>query len=358
MALPINSLEIEGFRALNRLTLPKLGRVNLFVGKNNSGKSSLLEAIRILVTRASVQVLSDILMSRDEMARDRANNPDDHVDQRMIAFQQLFHGRCETWGESPPIRIGDDRVEGGHLTIRMDWLSGSESGPRPAGPVPLFEGERRPMLTISGLASRYIPIDVDPRHLLGEAGKNTRHAFVGPNGLSSREATDLWDQIALTALEVQVVRTLRIITPEIEQIAAVGERGLERVIVARVAQGERPVPLRSMGDGMNRLLGIALGMVTAQDGVLLLDEVENGIHFSVQKKLWELIFRESHRLNVQVFATTHSWDCIDAFQRAAQQAGDDEAALVRLSLQGSEVAATILDEGELSIATREHIEVR
>lgn len=367
MGLALRSLAVEGFRTFDELHLPRLGRANLFVGKNNSGKSSLLEAIRIYVTRAAPTVLAEILTSRDEMSRQRST-PVGEVDleQAMTAYEQLFHGRNHLWGDGEDIRIGEvhDRPSG--LSIRREWLDRSNAEKLPLSdfdPAHDVDGVRPPVLTIRFRGEvRHIRLDIDPRRMLLRSVRETealaRHAFIGPNGMTSREAAALWDQIALTELEDQVVRTLRIITPDIDRISAVGERGVERVIVARTAEARRPVPLRSMGDGMNRLLGIALGMVTAHGGVLLVDEIENGIHFSVQERLWDLIFREARRLNLQVFATTHSWDCIEAFQRAARRDDGEEAALIRLDHRDGRIWPTTFSEHELSIVTREHIEVR
>ena len=66
-----------------------------------------------------------------------------------------------------------------------------------------------------------------------------------------------------------------------------------------------------MGDGINRILTIILAMVNCENGYLLIDEFENGLHYSVQEKLWEIIFYLAKRLNIQVFATTHSNDTIE-----------------------------------------------
>src|SRR5437868_6617271 len=126
----------------------------------------------------------------------------------------------------------------------------------------------------------------------------------------------------------------------------------------KIAGIDEPLPLRSLGDGMQRMLGIALALVNTRDGMLLIDEIENGIHYSAQLDLWRLIFRLAHRLNVQVFATTHSWDCIEAFQKAAQENEKEEGVLIRLSSRKGEIGVTLFDEEELGIATREQIEVR
>jgi predicted ATP-dependent endonuclease of OLD family len=117
------------------------------------------------------------------------------------------------------------------------------------------------------------------------------------------------------------------------------------------------VPLRSFGDSVNRLFGIVLSLVTAKDGLLLIDEVENGLHHSVQYDVWKTIFALAQRLNVQVLATSHSWDTIEAFQKAAGETPED-GVLVRLLRRGDDVIATVFDEEDLRIVTRDKIEVR
>jgi AAA15 family ATPase/GTPase len=119
-----------------------------------------------------------------------------------------------------------------------------------------------------------------------------------------------------------------------------------------------PLPIRSLGDGMQRVLGIALALVNAKDGLLLIDEIENGLHYSTQPDLWRLIFQLAGKLNVQVFATTHSWDCIEAFQEAAQEDVQEEGVLIRLEYKKGEVSATLFNEQKLAAVTRAQIEVR
>lgn len=91
----------------------------------------------------------------------------------------------------------------------------------------------------------------------------------------------------------------------------------------------RPEPLGNLGEGMNRMLALAIGLVRSADGILLVDEIENGLHYSVQPDLWRMIFETAQELNVQVFATTHSYDCVQAFERVAQE---EAKALVRTRL--------------------------
>jgi AAA15 family ATPase/GTPase len=72
----------------------------------------------------------------------------------------------------------------------------------------------------------------------------------------------------------------------------------------------RLVPIPFMGDGVKRVLSIVLAIASASGGVVLIDEIENGLHYSVQKQVWQAIAEAARRLDVQVFATTHSWECL------------------------------------------------
>src|SRR5438128_785497 len=101
-----------------------------------------------------------------------------------------------------------------------------------------------------------------------------------------------------------------------------------------------------------------LALVNAKDGILLIDEFENGLYYSVQPDVWLLIFQVARRINVQVFATTHSWDCVEAFEKAASGDHQEDGLLIRLESKQSDIAATVFDARQLGIATREHIEVR
>lgn len=135
------------------------------------------------------------------------------------------------------------------------------------------------------------------------------------------------------------------------------DRSRGRTAIAKSTAFENPVPLRTFGDGANRLFGIVLSLCNARNGILLVDEIENGLHYSAQKEIWRTIFKLAQKLNVQIFATSHSWDCVQAFQVAATES-PDEGMLLRLSRRGERIIPTTFNESELEIATSEQIEVR
>jgi hypothetical protein len=140
--------------------------------------------------------------------------------------------------------------------------------------------------------------------------------------MSANHVANLWDSIGLTDLASEVYEGLNLIhRSKISGIQFVENTvsSRERVALARSPGVPEPLPLRSMGDGTTRLFQIILALVGAKDGVLLIDEFENGLHWSVQGKAWQTIFRLAARLNVQVFASTHSRDCIRGFYEAWEQ---------------------------------------
>lgn len=113
-----------------------------------------------------------------------------------------------------------------------------------------------------------------------------------------------------------------------------------------------------MGDGMSRLLGLASAVVNARDGILLIDEIGTGLHYSIQSEMWRLVFENAKRFNVQVFATTHNDDCIRGFQKAAQS-HEDEGVLIRLYKgKNGDVKGTLYDEEDLAVAVEHDVEVR
>ena len=183
--------------------------------------------------------------------------------------------------------------------------------------------------------------------------------YLPARGFTENEAGELWDSIVLTDLESDVLQALQIIAPEIERISLIESkmRRGERLALIRRAERQTPEPLKSMGDGMNRIFEMALGLANAKNGIFLVDEIENGVHYSVQEELWSFIFQVSSRLQSQVFATTHSWDCIESFQKTASS-HPAEGALIRLYQQEQKISAHTFDEHRLEILTRESIEVR
>ncbi len=379
--LMLDSLQILRFRCFRELRIGRLARVNLIVGKNNVGKSTVLEALRLYAKPGSAFDLFQILLARDEIL------PADLAEWSRsysvaLPIDTLFWGRKLHSGENHEIRIGPVASPNETLAIDIEitpespWPSIPSSAGAMAGFLSLvfrrgtssqvlFVGSRQDVVGAVEPSRALAPIDTKPSILLFP--DRPLH-LIGANGLNPNDIVSLWDSVSLSAFEPHVVDALRIISPDLERIALKGPVGRSatgpprpgadtRVPFAKVQGFDEPMPLRALGDGVNRLFGLALALVSARGGLLLVDEIENGIHYSVQADLWRLIFQTAARLNVQVFATTHSYDCIQAFETAAKESEED-GVLVRLARKGDRTLVGEFDERELEVAVEGNIEVR
>ncbi len=352
-------LEVRNFRGLEHVRLDGLGQVNLIVGKNNAGKTTLLEAIRFYATGGAPRALWEILLGRDETVAGPAGESE-IVDPADSPLLTLFRGRPELAGATSGISVASNL---GELRAAIQWMSEDNSHEayvrRQWPPYPVF--------VVGGRANREYRLNIDVRRAalspLREAPANLADAcvFVGSNGIPPEVWAGMWDAIVLTDAEDDLIKSLRFLTPGIERISLVGsgKRSL-RIPMAKVSGFRQAVPFRSLGDGVNRTLGLLVALATIRGGgVLLIDEVENGIHYSAQDELWKLLIDAAMRFNVQVFATTHSSDCIRAFLRAtAAVPGPTTGVLTRLEQRKGKIIATQFSEEELGIADSARIEVR
>jgi len=369
-SLVLDSLEIREFRAFKHLQIERLGRVNLIVGKNNVGKSSVLEALRLYAQRGNPALLWNLLRNRDE-SRISLQREGIALEQ-LEAIKHLFHGRNNEVRNA--IRIGPKDNENQVLSILIDLIQQQLNLFTPSQDEidDLFPND---ITDNSDTLSYgiYITFGGERRmYFLGKSGSfvgrtaevGIKSLFIPAEGLVKRQQALFWDNITITNLEPQVIQSLKIIAPDIERLAFIsdgdrtGERTSDRYPVVILSDSSSRIPLRSLGEGMNRMLGIALALINARDGILLIDEIESGLHYSVQADMWRLVFATARRLNIQVFATTHSWDCIQGFQEAAQEDEQSDGFLIRLGRKQENIVATVYNEEELAIATREQIEVR
>jgi predicted ATPase len=367
--LPLPSFRAAGFRAFRDLRLPELGRINLIVGKNNVGKTSLLEALHVYASGADSGVVGDILVSREEVPSSMSSRRRMGPDALGVAVDRLFHSPIA--GHAGTFSLGPLNGDARELIATRGWVevqSSVDTGDpqlrfSALEPEDLLNERQRAIRIEQGGGLVRVLRDERLFYLRRSptpVGRLFPSTYVPSSGLGAMDVASNWDNIALTDAEELVSEALRIIAPDVERLSLIGnaEGGGDRTVMIRLRGRRSPVPLRSMGEGMNRLLSISLALVNTRDGLLQFDEVENGIHFSVQPDMWRLIFEAAERLNVQVFATTHSWDCIQAFQEVATSEPGIEGTLYRLENDGSEVRTVRLDERELAIATKHQIEIR
>ena len=358
--LILPSLEIRNFRGFSHLQIEQLGRVNLIVGKNNIGKTSLLEALQLYAVKGDFSTVIKMLEVREEGVL---------YGNILGALKYLFYGRKAVDTDTKPIEIGPIGATEKMLQLTISWdLTEFKDGKLQTRP--LQPGESHANAILSPRFNQHIegntlsfPLEASlPSNMLKPDIQDINSFYIGSDGLDRRHFGDLWDKVALGEREAEddVLNALRIVAPGIERLYFIGDArdGKNRIPAVRLIDVDEPLPLRSLGDGIQRVLGITLALVNAKDGFLLIDEIESGIHYSALFEVWQMIFRIAHRLNIQVFTTTHSWDCIEAFQEAALGDQHEEALLIRLNGRKDGIDVTLIDEKILGAAVRTETEIR
>jgi len=297
----IKQLNIKNFLTFKELTIDPLKRVNLIAGKNNSGKTALLEALRILTSEGQISVINNIIKNRGS-----------YIQGRSTIFESLINKSSSSKFFSINTIAIEAKEENNYLDGYFLTFSNSRRKPRQLDP------------------------GISPNNPLDNA------VFI-PYTSDYDTLSELWDAIALTPREDDVNSIIR---DSIEPRLMRFDIGSNQVKI-KLRGLENPVPLKSLGDGVQRIFLIALSLANAKGKYLLIDEIELGLHHSVIEKLWEMIFKYAKEWDIQVFATTHSQDAIKTFYYAASSSNNiEEAELIRLQVGKNGDNEAIIYDGE------------
>jgi hypothetical protein len=374
----IKKLVIDRLRGFAHFELHDLGRVNLLVGTNNSGKTTVLEGIQMLSVPGDLYSILRILSRRGE---DWWDTTERGRGSRHLDIRRLFSGHEIKRGSRFDIQ---GVINGRARKFAAEIID----APKPANAQPsLFEGdsgtaEGDDFLPPSALRLAWdelpdldFPIGLNRRG--GVAIDTLRRAasgiesegkarFITTASLAPEAVIELFETIVLTPEEDLVVDALKIIEPSIERIATSGSDRMRSGypdtarggVLVRCAGVKNRIPIGSMGDGIWRMLGVALALVRSEGGVLLIDEIDTGLHFKVMADLWRLIYKTAKRLNVQVFATTHSRDCYESLAVLCREQVSDGSDITIQRIERNRKVAVGYTEQEIIAAADRGMEVR
>lgn len=291
----LESLHIKNYKLFEDLKMDNLARVNLISGKNNVGKTALLEALRLYAGEGESSIMENIIKKRGD---------DDQLTKE--EFASLFFNNDFT----NTLKINNIKI--GYKLLEDNNSSNFQ--------ILRYNAKNREDILVREIFNLKSKNSSDPRD---------KAVFI-PASIDF-DNSQLWDEISLTPKEDDVIEALKLVIPKIIRLSISARGGKVKI---RIEGHEQPFPLKNFGDGTSRIFTIALGMVNASDNILLIDEFETGLHYSLQKKLWDFVFKLAKKFNVQVFATTHSWDCIDAFSEVSGlEENKGEGKYFRLDIQ-------------------------
>lgn len=309
----IKNFTIRNYKSISRLEIKKLNRVNLIVGRNNAGKSNILEALLLYASRFKISNIQLINQHRIEPI----SFPQfmERISLRELCLPLVKNRSLSIFKEGIELKAGEDSLKLQRVKV-VRVQNGNEI-------VPLYRPFSKDEM--GGIATTRLGMLDNAKNyvyhkLSSEPVNQIPCVYVNCAAKEMDKWTEYWDNIVLTADKKSILEALHIIAPEIEDIAVI--RMQEENPKPFVKVGDHKLPLFGMGDGIVHIFNIMLALINAKDGMLLLDEMENGLHFHTLEQLWVMINTLSKAWNVQVFATTHSNDCIKAFNENAREAGN------------------------------------
>lgn len=322
-------VKFHGYRGFESYSMTGLAQVNLLVGRNNSGKTSLLEGLRILATGGDPEVLAEVARDRGETITTSAELP------ALIDPSHFFFGHALTTESS--FRI-ESEGEFGTVAVRVIDIEPKSASSEVVRSGPAIQIKRSSSqgdavhlmsLTRSGGVDVASGTTSGPRRLLPtRRPSSSRARFVGTQSWETWTIAQAWDEVTVSGKEDEVTQALQILEPGVRSVRmlggviAAGHSASRAGFVVGLEGRERRIPIGSMGDGVRRLLVLAAAVACAKGGALFIDEVDTGLHYSVLHNVWRVLIERAIASDVQIFATTHSWDCIDGLAKVAQAHGE------------------------------------
>lgn len=376
----LKQLKIENFRCFKSFELNHLGKVNLLVGKNNSGKTSILEAIQLFHSRANFQSLNKIIVNRGEYLQN----------DRELDISCLFYGRKIIQGQKAIILAKhENEKQNLQLSILNNDIKASKEFINSMYWVSNMKLEEQNQY-LNNLLQQRIEQDLDYvnkidshtfflrkelynldnlvnddnilRLVITGNSEVLINKFVASSSLKLSELLELFNKVVLTPEEDLVYQALQIIEPKIQRIAPIGtelkNNSTRGGFYVKLSDSDKRIPIGSMGDGVWRMLGLSLALVSAKDGVLLVDEIDTGLHYTALENMWKLIWETAKKLNIQVFATTHSRDCYEALEVLANRddVGEEDISIQRI--EKDTPRSVVYNKKGIATAAKREIEVR
>lgn len=314
------SIDIEGFRGFSKLELSDLGRVNLVVGKNNTGKTSLLEALTLIASPELIDKLPGLFRANPGFVDDRFYRwlPNDLANDAAAKLAGVTSGGILSRVVVRPTAASQPASV---LDLERTWSGNTFC---------LWSTKTFPSLRVHAVSVQHRSPD----------------AMVDAFAEAVRAPEDERQMEVLLASVDKRIRSLRL-----DAVAS------KPFIVVDVGLRER-IPLSQAGQGIYRLVAIFSELLGRKPDICFIDEIENGIHYTALPTVWNGIAEIASRLNIQVFATTHSRECLVAAHECFAARKDYELRVVQLYRTGDTAEGRTLDRKHIEASIAGDIEVR
>lgn len=354
----INSLSVKNFKGIQSLELSELAPITLLGGMNNIGKSSVLDALFLLYTATFSDLFSRQYVLREMNTVDFDNervwanffyNLDTEKSIEIKTALSNTHHRivCEMIKDYPirrpePVKTQDNLSVGISKNISLTsalnvsfFINDLE-----VYVAHIYSRNSEGLVLDSKTMHNKPPIDVIFL-------RPTRSRMIATQWLSSMDVENQLDF---------VIEMVREIEPRIKGLSVIPVSSVNE-IYADIGL-KRKIPLKLAGDGIAHLLSFILAIANTPKGIVLIDEIENGLHYSIQAKVWEFLMRLVKKFDCQVIATTHSYGMLQAAHETFKDNNRADFRYIRLERNSGIVKGITFSPKQLSKALGLNMEVR
>jgi hypothetical protein len=319
----IESVKIQNFRCFSELEVHDLKPINIIVGENASGKSAFLEAIYI----SSGALPNTVYQFREARQLALALEVRSDSSSYWSLWEDLFHG----YNLTKPISI-EIAGSGSSRTIAISRIADSNQA-IPLGVHPAFFSPY-PLISFEWTREGAKPVRVVPRirdnkpEYEGSSDDYFLTRFFGPHiSDPPQESAKLFSELSKDGKLQPVIDALRGEFPFIRTLSLEIDSGITTVF-AEIEGQIRRLPVGLISDGVHKLLSILLAIATKPNGTILIDQIEDGFYFKKMPSTWKVIHKFAKANGTQIFATTHSKECLTALLPVLE-ANEEDFALIR-----------------------------
>ena len=333
----IKNIEIKNFKCFDNFKAEGFGRVNLIGGKNNVGKSTLLEALYINLNGSNtnwfLNSIFEIIRKRDNFFVAHSAKSAFNFFKTAFAFKTMM---SKDYKNDTQNNINTNQNE-----VSFSFLE-------------KFSGTSISYVINKKSSEENISL-IDFKDLFNDAKRYNTDCtvhFLRPIGLSNVFIEEYYANVQKLEAESRLDESLNIFDNKIKKFKIINSE-------PQVLQNDEYISITQLGDGTKKLINIFISIYSANNSILLIDELDNGIHYSHLDKLWEIILTISKEQNVQVFATTHSKECIESYARVAEKLDDKDITMTTMARNlKDELKALVWDRAQFFSEMEQNHEVR
>jgi hypothetical protein len=351
----ITSLKLENFRGFTALKISPIKRINLIAGANNTGKTGILEGLYLMLASENSQIPQLPYTFRSNTS----GQPNQYIQDDFATFwQALFYDKNTSVEAKISAQTDSEQIISLGLKTVSDGSIQFDYGPVHGNPSPPPSGSQRGPRFGGGnpAAFRIAPQGVVTH---GHNPFGTKFIVLSTRLEHPTRDAELFNQVSiLGGGEEKLISLLREIDPRLQKLRYLKAPGTQQPLVYAHFGLRNALSMTQTGQGFSKLFSLFCQMLVANARVLLIDEIENGLYYESLPTIWRGIAALAASENIQVFATTHSRECIVAAHEVFSGTPDYDFALHRLQRVKGSLEVVTHDQQMLNVAIKSGLEVR